>query len=184
MKDHDVHSLSHTKWECKYHIVFAPKYRRKVFYGQKRYEIGQILRELCRWKQVNLLEAEACPDHIHILVEIPPKISVSNFMGFLKGKSSLMIYEKWGNMKYKYRNRSFWCRGYYVSTVGKNEKKITEYIQNQLKEDYMSEQLVLVVSRFFRKFISSASKYRHQMYGFSSSAGCSISILNRCSMSI
>ena len=142
-KDHDVHSLSHTKWECKYHIVFAPKYRRKVFYGQKRYEIGQILRELCRWKQVNLLEAEACPDHIHILVEIPPKISVSNFMGFLKGKSSLMIYEKWGNMKYKYRNRSFWCRGYYVSTVGKNEKKITEYIQNQLKEDYMSEQLVL-----------------------------------------
>ena len=117
MKDHDVHSLSHTKWECKYHIVFAPKYRRKVFYGQKRYEIGQV--------------------------EIPPKISVSNFMGFLKGKSSLMIYEKWGNMKYKYRNRSFWCRGYYVSTVGKNEKKITEYIQNQLKEDYMSEQLVL-----------------------------------------
>ena len=109
MKDHDVHSLSHTKWECKYHIVFAPKYRRKVFYGQKRYEIGQILRELCRWKQVNLLEAEACPDHIHILVEIPPKISVSNFMGFLKGKSSLMIYEKWGNMKYKYINRSFWC---------------------------------------------------------------------------
>jgi putative transposase len=92
---------------------------------------------------VNLLEAEACPDHIHILVEVPPKISVSNFMGFLKGKSSLMIYEKWGNMKYKYRNRSFWCRGYYVSTVGKNEKKITEYIQNQLKEDYMSEQLVL-----------------------------------------
>ena len=107
MKDHDVHSLLNTKWECKYHIVFAPKYRRKVFYGQKRYEIGQILRELCRWKQVNLLEAEACPDHIHILVEIPPKISVSNFMGFLKGKSSLMIYEKWGNMKYKYRNRSF-----------------------------------------------------------------------------
>ena len=92
---------------------------------------------------MNLLEAEACPAHIHILVEIRPKISVSNFMGFLKGKSSLMIYEKWGNMKYKYRNRSFWCRGYYVSTVGKNEKKITEYIQNQLKEDYMSEQLVL-----------------------------------------
>ena len=104
MKDHDVHSLSHTKWECKYHIVFAPKYRRKVFYGQKRYEIGQILRELYRWKQVNLLEAEACPDHIHILVEVPPKIIVSNFMGFLKGKSSLMIYEKWGNMKYKYSN--------------------------------------------------------------------------------
>ena len=99
-KSHDVHSLSHTKWNCKYHIFFAPKYRRKVFFGQKRYEIGQILRELCRWKGVNLLEAEACPDHIHILVEIPPKMSVSSFMGFLKGKSSLMIYEKWGNMKF------------------------------------------------------------------------------------
>ena len=106
-KSHDVHSLSHTKWNCKYHIVFAPKYRRKVFFGQKRYEIGQILRELCRWKGVNLLEAEACPDHIHMLVEIPPKMSVSSFMGFLKGKSSLMIHEKWGNMKYKYRNRQF-----------------------------------------------------------------------------
>ena len=143
MKDHDVHSLSHTKWECKYHIVFAPKYRRKVFFGQMRYEIGKIIRELCRWKGVNLLEAEACPDHIHILVEIPPKFSISNFMGFLKGKSSLMIYEKWGNMKYKYRNRQFWCRGYYVSTVGKNEKKIAEYIKQQLSEDHMAEQLTL-----------------------------------------
>lgn len=143
MQKNDIHSLSHTKWECKYHIVFAPKYRRKVFYGQKRYEIGKILRELCRWKGVNLLEAEACPDHIHILVEVPPKFSISNFMGFLKGKSSLMIYEKWGNMKYKYRNRQFWCRGYYVSTVGKNEKKIAEYIQQQLKEDCMVEQLTL-----------------------------------------
>jgi putative transposase len=123
--------------------VFAPKYRRKVFFGQKRYEIGQILRELCRWKGVNLLEAEACPDHIHILVEIPPKMSVSSFMGFLKGKSSLMIYEKWGNMKYKYRNRQFWCRGYFVDTVGKDEKKIATYIQKQLKEDELSEQLTL-----------------------------------------
>ena len=148
-KNHDVHSLSHTKWECKYHIVFAPKYRRKVFYGEKRYEIGRILRELCRWKGVNLLEAEACPDHIHMLVEIPPKMSVSNFMGFLKGKSSLMIYEKWGNMKYKYRNRQFWCRGYYVSTVGKNEKKISEYIQTQLNEDRMSEQLTLELTDSF-----------------------------------
>ena len=112
-------------------------------FGEKRYEIGQILRELCRWKGVNLLEAEACPDHIHMLLEIPPKISVSNFMGFLKGKSSLMIYEKWGNMKYKYRNRQFWCRGYYVDTVGKNEKKIAAYIQDQLKADEMSEQLTL-----------------------------------------
>ena len=139
----DIQSLSHSKWRCKYHIVFAPKYRRKVFYGEKRYEIGQILRELCRWKGVNLLEAEACPDHIHILVEIPPKMSVSSFMGFLKGKSSLMIYDKWGNMKYKYRNRQFWCRGYFVDTVGKNEKKIATYIQEQLKEDELSEQLTL-----------------------------------------
>ena len=145
MKKNDIHSLSHTKWECKYHIVFAPKYRRKVFFGQKRYEIGKIIRELCRWKGVDLLEAEACPDHIHILVEIPPKFSISNFMGFLKGKSSLMIYEKWGNMKYKYRNRQFWCRGYYVSTVGKNEKKIAEYIKQQLSEDHMAEQLTLEV---------------------------------------
>ena len=113
-KSHDAHSLSHTIWNCKYHIVFAPKYRRKVFYGQKRYEIGQILRELCRWKEVRLLEAEVCPNHIHMLAEIPPKLSISNFMGFLKGKSSLMTYEKGGNMKYKYRNRQFWCRGYYV----------------------------------------------------------------------
>ena len=145
MKKNDIHSLSHTKWECKYHIVFAPKYRRKVFFGQKRYEIGKIIRELCRWKGVDLLEAEACPDHIHILVEIPPKFSISNFMGFLKGKSSLMIYEKWGDMKYKYRNRQFWCRGYYVSTVGKNEKKIAEYIKQQLSEDHMAEQLTLEV---------------------------------------
>ena len=143
MQKNDIHSLSHTKWESKYHIVFAPKYRRKVFFGQMRYEIGKIIRELCRWKGVNLLEAEACPDHIHILVEIPPKFSISNFMGFLKGKSSLLIYEKWGNMKYKYRNRQFWCRGYYVSTVGKNEKKIAEYIKQQLSEDHMAEQLTL-----------------------------------------
>lgn len=139
----DNSSLAHSKWNCKYHIVFAPKYRRKVFFGQKRFEIGGIIRELCRWKGVELLSAEACPDHIHILVAIPPKMSVSSFMGFLKGKSSLMIYEKWGNMKFKYRNRQFWCRGYYVDTVGKNEKKIAEYISNQLKQDEMSEQLVL-----------------------------------------
>ena len=140
---YDNQSLAHTKWNCKYHIVFAPKYRRKVFFGQKRFEIGGIIRDLCRWKGVELLSAEACPDHIHILVAIPPKLSVSSFMGFLKGKSSLMIYEKWGNMKFKYRNRQFWCRGYYVDTVGKNEKKIAEYISNQLKQDEMSEQLVL-----------------------------------------
>lgn len=139
----DIHSLSHSKWNCKYHIVFAPKYRRKVFYVTKRLEIGQILRQLCNWYGVTLLEAEACPDHIHILVEIPPKHSVSSFMGYLKGKSSIMIYNKWGNMKYKYRNRSFWCRGYYVDTVGKNTKAITEYIQRQLEEDRMAGQLTL-----------------------------------------
>ena len=107
MKNNDIHSLSHTKWNCKYHIVFAPKYRRKVFYGEKRAEIGKILRELCNWKKVNIINAEVCPDHVHMLVEIPSKYSVSSFMGFLKGKSSIMIYEKWGSMKYKYRNREF-----------------------------------------------------------------------------
>jgi len=138
-----VHTLSHTSWNCKYHIVFAPKYRRKVFYGEKRLEIGSMLRELCNWKGVNIITAEVCPDHVHMLIEIPPKMSVSGFMGFLKGKSSIMIYQRWGNMKYKYRNREFWCRGYYVDTAGKNDKKIKEYIENQLKEDEMSEQLTL-----------------------------------------
>ena len=135
----DTHSLSHTKWNCKYHIVFAPKYRRKAFYGSKRLEIGAILRELCSWKGVNIIEAEVCPDHIHMLVEIPPKLAVSAFMGFLKGKSSLMIYDRWGALKYKYRGRQFWCRGYYVDTAGKNTKKIQEYIQNQLTQDKLSE---------------------------------------------
>ena len=139
----DIHSLSHTKWNCKYHVVFAPKYRRKVFYGEKKVEIGKILRELCKWKGVNIIEAEVCSDHVHMLVEIPPKMAVSWFMGFLKGKSSLMIYEKWGNLKYKYRGREFWCRGYYVDTVGKNTKAIVEYIKNQLKEDELNQQLVL-----------------------------------------
>ena len=139
----DNHTLSHTTWNCKYHIVFAPKYRRRIFYSNNRLEIGQILRELCKWKGVNIVNAEVCPDHVHMLVEIPPKISVSSFMGFLKGKSSLMIYERWGNMKFKYRNRQFWCRGYYVDTVGKNEKKIREYIDKQLRENHIAEQLTL-----------------------------------------
>ena len=134
-------SLSHTMWNCKYHVVFAPKYRRKVFYGTKRLEIGAILRKLCDFKGVTILEAEVCPDYVHMLLEIPPKMSVSGFMGYLKGKSSLMIYQRWGNMKYKYRNREFWCRGFYVDTVGKNTKKIAEYIQNQLKEDEAATQL-------------------------------------------
>ena len=138
-----LHSLSHTKWNCRYHIVFAPKFRRKVFYEGRRLEIGKILSDLCKWKGVNLVEGEACPDHIHILVEIPPKMSVSGFMGFLKGKSSQMIYEKWGDAKFKFRSREFWCRGYYVDTVGKNSKKIEEYIKNQLEEDQIAEQLEL-----------------------------------------
>ena len=137
----DVKSLTHTKWNCKYHIVFAPKYRRKVFYEEKRLEIGAILRELCRWKGIEIIEAEVCPDHIHMLISIPPKMSVSGFMGFLKGKSSLMIYQRWGNMKFKYRNRQFWCRGYYVDTVGKNTKAIKEYIATQLKQDKEMSQM-------------------------------------------
>jgi putative transposase len=139
----DLHSLSHTKWNCKYHIVFAPKYRRKAFYEARRLEVGQMLRQLCEWKGVNIIEAEVCPDHINKLVEIPPKKSVSGFVGYLKGKSSQMIFERWSNARFKYRNRSFWCRGYYVDTVGKNTKKIAEYIQNQLKEDKEIEQLEL-----------------------------------------
>ena len=119
----DVKSLSHTSWNCKYHIVFAPKYRRKVFYNSKRLEIGKILRELCNWKGITIIEAEVCPDHIHMLIEIPPKYSVSGIMGFLKGKSSIMIYSKCGNMKYKYRNREFWCRGYYCGYSRKKYKK-------------------------------------------------------------
>nr|WP_314494997.1 IS200/IS605 family transposase [uncultured Peptostreptococcus sp.] len=146
----DIHSLSHTRWNCKYHVVFAPKYRRKVFYGEKRLEIGAILRELCNWKGVNIIQAEVCIDHVHMLIEIPPKMSVSSFMGFLKGKSSIMIYEKWGNLKYKYRGRQFWCRGYYVDTAGKNDKIIKEYIAKQLKEDELGEQLTFDVSDSFK----------------------------------
>ena len=143
MSLNDIHSLSHTSWNCKYHIVFAPKYRRKVFYKNHRAAIGKILRQLCEWKGVNIIEAEVCPDHIHMLVEIPPKMAVSSFMGYLKGKSSTMLYEQFGELKYKYRNREFWCRGYYVDTVGKNTSRIAEYIQNQLKEDELGEQLTM-----------------------------------------
>ena len=142
-KQVNINSLAHTTWNCKYHIVFAPKYRRKVFFGQKRLEIGAILRSLCEWKEVEIIEAEVCPDHVHMLVSIPPKLSVSGFMGYLKGKSSILIYQKYANMKFKYRNREFWCRGYYVDTVGKNKKAIAEYIRKQLQEDIGYEQLTM-----------------------------------------
>ena len=141
MSMNDIHSLSHTKWNCKYHIVFAPKYRRQVFYRQKKEVVGKILRQLCEWKGVEIIAAEVCPDHIHMLVAIPPKMAVSSFMGYLKGKRSTMLYEQFGELKYKYRNREFWCRGYYVDTTGKNTNRIAEYIKNQLKEDELGEQL-------------------------------------------
>ncbi|XID93042.1 IS200/IS605 family transposase [Paenibacillaceae bacterium WGS1546] len=137
----DKSSLAHTRWNCKYHIVFAPKYRRQVIYGKLKREIGKIIRELCERKGVEI--HEACPDHIHMLVSIPPKLSVSEFMGYLKGKSSLMIFDKFANLKYRYGNRQFWCRGYFVDTVGRNRKAIAEYIRNQLTEDKNYEQLTM-----------------------------------------
>ena len=137
----DTNSLSHTKWNCKYHIVFAPKYRRQIIYGKIKSDIGTMLRKLCEYKGIEIIEAEACKDHIHMLVSIPPKYSVSQIMGYLKGKSSLMIFQRWGNMKFAYRNREFWCKGYYVDTVGKNTKAIKEYIADQLKRDREADQL-------------------------------------------
>ena len=134
-------SLSHTRWNCKYHIVFIPKYRRKEIYGKLRSDIGQIIRQLCQYKGVEIMEAHAMPDHIHMLVRIPPKIAVSNFMGYLKGKSSLMIFERHANLKYKYGNRNFWAKGFFVSTVGLDTKKVQEYIRDQEKEDMMQDKL-------------------------------------------
>ena len=139
----DKNSLSHTTWESKYHLVFAPKYRRQVIYGKIRDDVGKILRELCDRKGIEIIEAECCKDHVHMLVRIPPKYSVTEIMGYLKGKSSLMIFDRHANLKYKYGNRHFWCRGYYVDTVGKNSKKIKEYIKNQLQEDLVADQLSL-----------------------------------------
>ncbi|MEL7597147.1 MAG: IS200/IS605 family transposase [Clostridiaceae bacterium] len=137
----DNSSLAHSKWNCKYHIVFAPKYRRQIIYGKIKVDIGQILRKLCEHKGVTIIEANACKDHIHMLVSIPPKLSVSQFMGYLKGKSSLMIFDRHANLKYKYGNRQFWCKGYYVDTVGRNKKAIEEYIRNQLQEDLTYDQI-------------------------------------------
>ena len=139
----DSNSLSHTKWNCKYHIVFAPKFCRKIIYGKLKRDIANILSALCKRKGVKIVEAEMCSDHVHMLVEIPPSISVSSFVGYLKGKSTLMIFERHANLKYKFGNRHFWCRGYYVDTVGKNAKKIQEYIQNQIKEDLEYDQMTL-----------------------------------------
>ena len=139
----DNNSLAHTTWNCKYHVVFAPKYRRQIIYGKYKASIGQILRLLCERNGVEIHEAEACPDHIHMLVSIPPKLSISSFMGYLKGKSSLMIFDRHANLKYKYGNRKFWCRGFYVDTVGQNQKRIEEYIRNQLQEDVIADQLSL-----------------------------------------
>lgn len=141
MKDNN--SLAHTTWNCKYHIVFAPKYRRQVIYGKIRVDIGKILRMLCERKGVEILEAECCRDHVHMLVKIPPKEKVSDVVGYLKGKSALIIFDRHANLKYKYGNRHFWCRGYYVDTVGKNTKKIESYIRTQLQEDIASDQISL-----------------------------------------
>lgn len=143
MKDKDISSLEHTSWRCQYHIVFAPKYRRMEIYGQIKQDIGVILRKLCQQKGVEIIEAKACPDHIHMLVSIPPKYSVSQIMGYLKGKSSLMIFDRHANLMYKYGDRHFWARGYYVNTVGRNKKQIAEYIRNQLESDQLADQLGL-----------------------------------------
>ena len=139
----DINSLSHTTWRCKYHVVFAPKFRRQIIYGKLKQDIGKILRDLCSRKDVEIIEANACPDHIHMLLSIPPKYSVSAFMGYLKGKSSLIIFERHAQLKYRYGNRKFWCKGYYVDTVGRNKESIRKYIREQLQEDQIAEQLTL-----------------------------------------
>ena len=122
-------------------VAFAPKYRRQEIYGKLKSDIGTILRKLCEQKGVEIIEAQACPDHIHMMVSIPPSLSVAQFVGYLKGKSSLMIFDRHANLKYKYGNRHFWCRGYYVDTVGRNARVIEEYIRNQLQEDIAADQI-------------------------------------------
>ena len=143
MKEKDIGSLEHTRWRCQYHVVFAPKYRRMTIYGEIKADIGKILRKLCEQKGIEIIEAEACPDHIHMLLSIPPKMSVSYAIGYLKGKSSLMIFDRHAKLKYRYGNRHFWARGYYVDTVGRNKEAIKKYIQNQLKEDEMADQMTI-----------------------------------------
>ena len=139
----DINSLEHTKWRCQYHVVFAPKFRRKAIYNELRADIGMILRKLCEQKGVEIIEANAYPDHIHMLLSLPSKYSVSQIMGYLKGKSSLMIFDRHANLKYKYGNRHFWARGYFVDTVGRNKKQIEEYIKNQMEEDELLDQMTL-----------------------------------------
>ena len=139
----EINHTAHSSYRCEYHIVFAPKYRRKVVYGTIKADIGEIIRKLCKQMKVEIIEAEACVDHIHLLVSIPPYMSVSQFVGTLKSKSALMIYDRHANLKYKYGSRSFWCRGYYVDTVGKNERVIKEYIKSQLEENLASDQISL-----------------------------------------
>ena len=141
--DNEIKSTAHSKYRCQYHIVFAPKYRRQIIYGKIKKDVGEIIRKLCEQKGVEIIEAEACKDHIHLLVSIPPHLSVSQFMGYLKGKSSLMIFDRHANLKYKYGERKFWCRGYYVDTVGRNKKVIAEYIKNQLEEDFANDQMTI-----------------------------------------
>lgn len=152
----EIRHTAHSTYRCQYHIVFAPKYRRKVIYGKLREDIGQILRKLCEQKGVEILEANAMPDHIHMLVSVPPYLSIAQFMGYIKGKSTLMIFDRHANLKYKYGSRHFWCRGYYVDTVGRNEKVIREYIKNQTEEDYMQDQISL--KEFMDPFTGSKTK--------------------------
>ena len=156
ISENDINSLSHSKWRCQYHVVFAPKYRRQAIYGKIKEDIGKILRMLCEQKGIEIIEAELCPDHVHMLLSIPPKYSVAQIMGYLKGKSSLMIFDRHANLKYKYGNRHFWCRGYYVDTVGRNKNAIANYIRNQLPEDIASDQLTL--KEFIDPFTGSKNK--------------------------
>ena len=152
----EVKSTAHSKYRCEYHIVFAPKYRRKEIYGKLKKDVGEILKKLCEQKGVEIIEAEACPDHIHMLVSIPPHLSIAQFMGYLKGKSSLMIFDRHANLKYKYGQRNFWRRGYYVDTVGKNETAIRNYIRNQLEEDYAQDQVS--IKEYIDPFTGSKNK--------------------------
>ena len=156
MKEKDINSLDHTTWRCQYHIVFAPKFRRIVIFKEIQADIGKILRQLCQQKGVEIIEAYMCPDHVHMLLSIPPKYSVSQIMGYLKGKSSLMIFDRHANLKYKYGNRHFWARGYYVDTVGRNKKQIQEYIKNQLQEDQIADQMS--IKEYVDPFTGSANQ--------------------------